>query len=390
MKILFSHRYYHPDTPPYAHMLRVIAGHFAAAGHDVRVFAGRPSYRGLANVARIEDTRVTVKRCWVFRENRSNILTRVLNVLLYSTRLCFNILRHRPDVVTASTFPPVIAGWTASLAARLIGAKFVYHMMDIHPEVSKYSGGRLGRGLPFRILRWLDNQTLRRAAAIVVLSEDMADTLRRRNLGNLPIHIINNFMPEDNSPDIPAPDNLLKATGVFRVIFAGNLGNFQNLPLLADGVARCFATHPKLELLFLGDGAALPKLAEKWEKHPQVRFAPFLPFAQARCLIAGADVGLVSLSKDIYRVSYPSKMMVYLGLGTPVLALIEPNSALAAEIGTHALGAVPAKATPEAIEHALLQLLDGPDLSAPLQSWHKTHASQKVAMARWQKLISQL
>ncbi len=390
MKILFSHRYYYPDTPPYAHMLRVIALHFAAAGHDVRVFAGRPSYRGLAKGAIHDDAGVLAKRCWVFRENRRSILTRLLNVLLYSTGLFFNILRHRPDVVMASTFPPVLAGWSASLAARLVGAKFVYHMMDIHPEVSKYSGGRLGRGLAFRLLRRLDNQTLRRAGAIVLLSQDMADTLGRRGLGPLPIHIINNFMPEDSTPDSAPPEEFRKAAGKTRVIFAGNLGKFQNLPLLADGVGRCFDAHPKLELFFLGGGAALPALKEKWAGHPQVRFAPFLPFAQAHSLIAEADIALVSLAKDIYRVSYPSKMMVYLGLGTPVLALIEPDSALAAEIGTHSLGVVPAKPAPEAIERALVQLLNGPDLTTHVQHWHKNHARQTIAMARWQALFNQL
>ena len=76
--------------------------------------------------------------------------------------------------------------------------KFIYHMQDIHPELSVYSGGRLGRGLAMRLMRWLDNQTLRRSAAIVVLSQDMADTLAERRLGPLPVYIINNFSLDPN------------------------------------------------------------------------------------------------------------------------------------------------------------------------------------------------
>lgn len=389
MKLLFTHRYYYPDTPPYASMLRMIARQFAKAGHDVHVFSSKISYRDVENSGNANDG-FPVKRCWVFRENRANIVTRVLNVFLYCGALFFTILRLRPDVVTASTFPPVVAGWSASLAAWIVGAKFIYHMQDIHPEISKYSGGKIGRGLPFRLLRWLDNQTLRRASAIVVLSGDMANTLRARAIGDLPVFVINNFLLDSFEHDVAAPSELQKTKGKFRVIFAGNLGKYQNLLLLADGIARCFKRHPELELFFLGDGAALSGLKGKWGNHPQVQFAPFLPFSQASGLIAAADVGLVSLAPDIYRAAYPSKMMTYIGLGTPVLALVEPKSNLAQEILEHRLGAVPSNATPEAIETALEELLLQRDHALFLSRWNTANASSTVVLNHWQVMINQV
>ncbi len=390
MKLLFTHRYYYPDTPPYASMLRTIAQHFATSGHDVHVFASKPSYRNVSNVADDAADDISVKRCWVFRENRANPLTRILNVFLYCGALFITILRLRPDVVTASTFPPVIAGWVASLAARLVGAKFIYHMQDIHPEVSKYSGGRIGRGWAFRLLRWMDNQTLRRSSSIVVLSEDMANTLCSRGTGDLPIVVINNFLLENFKKDEAAPAELQKPKGMYRVIFAGNMGRFQNLPLLAKGVARCFERHPDLELFFLGDGAGLAELREKWGHHKQVQFAPFLPFTQARELIAESDAGLVSLTPDMYRVAFPSKMMTYIGLDTPVLALVEPHSVLAADIMENRLGVIPTDATAEAIETALERLMALPDASEALSNWKKTNASAAVVMKQWQKMVTGL
>ena len=391
MKILFTHRYYYPDTSPYALMLRSIATHFAQGGHDVHVFASKPSYRDVENASDTDDVEnISVKRCWVFRENRHNLLTRVLNVFMYCSGLFFTILRQRPDIVTASTFPPVIAAWSASLAARIVGAKFIYHMQDVHPEVSKYSGGRLGRGLPFWLLRKLDNQSLRRASAIVVLSEDMANTLRARDIGDLPITVINNFLLDSFGANNIAPPQYKKSPGKYQLIFAGNLGRFQNLPLLVDGVARCFERHPELELFFLGDGAALPDLLKNWGDHPQVRFAPFMPFAQASELIAEADVGLVSLTPDMYRVSFPSKMMTYLGLGIPVLALVEAESALAREIEVCGLGVVPANSNPTAIETAVESILMQPDCSIALRDWNRSNVSFGSAVKRWQNMIDRL
>ena len=362
MKVLLTHRYFAPDSSPYGVILRRIALDLAAAGHEVEVFTSLPSYgRDPAKAPRREQLgAVAVRRIWVFSEAKRNPLARLFNVLIYCAALFFHILRARADVVTACTFPPVIAAWSASLAARLSGARFVYHIQDIHPEISTYSGGRLGRGQPAHLLTALDNQTLRRADAIVTLSEDMVDTLRARGLGPLPITLINNPALEHDGDLIAPPPDLVKPEGTTRVIFAGNLGRFQNLLLLAEGVAQCFAAHSELELMFLGDGVALPELKTRWGDHPQVRFAPFLPFAQAKGIIAGADIGLVSLNANIYRVAYPSKVSTYLDLGLRILALVEPESQMARGLERRATGAVPRAATPESIGAALETLLTTP------------------------------
>lgn len=358
MKILLTHRYFLPDSSPYGVILHGIGKELVMAGHDVQVFTSKPAYVKAASDAPAREHlgRLKVRRIWALPEHRRNPVIRIVNVMYYCMALFFHVMRSRVDIVTAGTFPPVLAGWSASLAARLIGARFIYHVQDIHPEVSVHSGGILGRGLPMRLLRWLDNQTLCRAHSIVTLSPDMAETLRSRKLGDLPIHVMNN-PPLDAEETIAPPAELQKPVGTVRIIFAGNLGRFQNLPLLAEGIAKCFDKHPELELMFLGDGVALPELKARWGDHGQVRFVPFMQFAQAREIISGSDIGLVSLSPNLYRVAYPSKISTYLDLGLRILALVEPESHLAREIERNGTGAVPHAATPPAIAAALEALL---------------------------------
>ncbi len=366
MKILLTHRFFWPDTSPYGVILRIMGDELAEAGHDVRVFSSRPSYgKDVADAPHKQQLgKIKVRRIPTFMEHDRPLLIRIFNATIYCVWLFFHVLFSRADVVTACTFPPVLAAWCASLAARLSGARFIYHVQDIHPEVSYYSGGRLGHGLPMRALRWLDNQTLRRSSAIIVLSRDMAETLQARGLGDLPIHVINNPSLAVEADSVEPPAELLKPEGAVRLIFAGNLGRFQNLPLLAEGVALCFDEHPELELMFLGDGVALPELKARWGDHPQVRFAPFLPFAQARGIIADADIGLVSLTANIYRVAYPSKISTYRDLGLKILALVEPESEMARELARQNIGAVPNSNSAAAIGAALetlLQNLQGAD-----------------------------
>jgi colanic acid biosynthesis glycosyl transferase WcaI len=392
MKVLFTHRYFWPDTPPYAAMLRMIAEHFANAGNEAHVFASQPSYGSSEMAPRRERLGgLQVARVSAFPEDKGNLLARVCNVIIYCLALFWNILRQRADVVTASTFPPVAAGWTASLAARLARSRFVYHMQDVHPEVSLYAGGAMGRGIAFRMMRWLDTQTLRRADAIVVLSQDMADTVAARMPDRrLPLRIINNFQLDSFDKPADPPADLVKHEGVRRIVFAGNMGRFQNLPVLVEGCAAYLDDHPDAELLLLGDGEAKPGLVERWAGHSRIRFAPFLPYAQAEPLIREADVGLVSLAPDIYRVSYPSKVLTYIGLGLPMLALVEPDSALAREIVEHELGAVPRAATPDAIAAALTTMLPADEPRRLVARYHAAVSNREAVLARWDAVFAEL
>lgn len=393
MKILLTHRFFWPDTAPYAVMLRAIGDALAEAGHEVHCFSSVPSYRQTTAKSLPRETlgALNLHRVWVFPNEKANSLKRFVNVLIYCVRLFVEVLRLRPDVVTASTFPPVVAAWSASLAARMIGAHFVYHLQDIHPEVSQISGGRMGRGLTMRALRWLDNQTLRRSAVIVTLSQDMAETLRARNVGELPIQVINNFSIDLFGEVESPPTDLRKPEGRRRATFAGNLGRFQNLPQLADGVALLFDEYPDLELFFLGDGTVLQDLKARWGSHPQVKFGPFIPFAQAKSLISESDVGLVSLESDLFRVAYPSKIASYLAQGVPVLALVEAESEIAAQIAREKLGATAPVDSPEAVAAALRELLEVENDPRPhIVDWVSREAVALALLPRWVTLFNSI
>lgn len=387
MRILLTHRFFWPDAAPYGLILKQIAEGLAKDGHEVAIFSAMPSYRSTVAVPKEERIEgVTVRRVRLIGDGRRTPIVRALNSLWFAARLFATIVRSRPDLVTAATFPPVIAAWSASLAARLVGAKFVYHMQDIHPEVSSIAGGGLGSGLPARLLRWLDNQTLRRSAAVIVLTDDMRDTILARGVGGLNIHVIDNPPLESRGTEDRPPVGMRKAPGVIRLIFAGNLGRFQRLETLIEGVSKQLAARPELELCLLGDGELTEQLKARWGMHRQVRLLPFLPFPQAQALIEESDVGLVSLRPDMYRVSSPSKLVTYLSLGVPVVALMEPHSHVARAIEQDGLGAVAAGDEPGEIAEAVERVLSRRPHPERLRSWSATRNS----MEPWQRLIAEL
>lgn len=390
MKILMSHRYFWPDTAPYAILLRAIAEDLTDIGHDVHIFASIPSYRNDAEkkpLKRETKGSLSIRRCWVFQEEGAPNFIRAVNVVLYTFGLFFRILILKPKVVTASTFPPVFAAYMAALGSKIVGARFIYHMQDIHPEVSEFAGGMMGKSWFGKIFRWLDNQTIQRATKVVVLSKDMANTIKTRNLGEIPIHIINNFALGSVDVGDSVQTEYSKSEGKFRIVFAGNLGRFQNLERLTEGVVLCLEQNPSLELVFLGDGKFGEQLKEKWSHHAQIEFVPFLPFEEAKWLIADADIGLVSLEKDIYKVAYPSKVMTYLGMGVPILALVEPESELAKNIENHGLGAVPGNAMPEEISRTLSNLVEKRTSKQQIKAWYELEFSRQASTREWKQML---
>jgi glycosyltransferase involved in cell wall biosynthesis len=69
-------------------------------------------------------------------------------------------------------------------------------------------------------------------------------------------------------------------------------------------------------------------------------FIPYQPTAVAFRANEVSDLAIVALKPDVYKVAFPSKTMMYLAAGCPILALIEKESELAREILERDLGLV--------------------------------------------------
>ncbi|MDN5882855.1 MAG: hypothetical protein L0H37_10850, partial [Nitrosospira sp.] len=173
LKILAIHRYYWPDTSPYGAILRRIVKRWVDDGHNVDVLSSQPSYKAaLKNEKMPRRSKLDGSR--VIRLSLPGEAGRPLIRLLNALRLCWAIVLRalflrRYDVIMVSTTPPVLGGVAAALLARLAGARFIYHCMDIHPEIGRISG-EFRNPVVYKTLALLDAWSCRRAAPVVVLS----------------------------------------------------------------------------------------------------------------------------------------------------------------------------------------------------------------------------
>jgi hypothetical protein len=95
----------------------------------------------------------------------------------------------------------------------------------------------------------------------------------------------------------------------------------------------------------MGEGDAKPGLerlvaAAPADRRDRVTLLPHGTTAQAREVMRGADLGLVSLMPGVIAYAYPSKTASYLSEGLPVLAAVEPDSELAKDVVAWGVGGV--------------------------------------------------
>jgi glycosyltransferase involved in cell wall biosynthesis len=390
MRIVLIHRYFWPDSPPYAHILRDIAVALGERGHRVTVLTCQPSYDETAAAAPAREqiaASVEVRRFRVLSDRRSSVL-KAVNLAWFGLRLLW-IRRSlgAVDVVMAASSPPLAVARVGSVVARRSRARFIYHKQDIYPEVVIAPGILRSRFIA-SVLRKADVKTERRADRIVVLSQDMLETVVARGTPRPRVEVINNFDPwQFESADRDSASSARQ--GRPCVVFAGNLGRFQNLETILAAAVKLGPEAP-LDLHFFGRGAlagALQEQATAAHLH-WVHFHGHRPPDEvARFLRVEADIGIVSLAPGVFRAAYPSKTMSYLRNGCPVLLIVEPDSDLARSVIDAGAGFVASPTDAGEIARVLSELAAAPDLVRQARpaacALYETQFSREGLLSRW-------
>lgn len=386
-------------------MLRTITAHFSAKGHEVAVLTAQPSYKNLDRASNVPSSEilegVSVKRLSLLPGSRSVAVLRVLSKATWPMRAAIHLvaqslLGRRQNIIVAATIPPVANGLFGLIAARITGAKFVYHLQDIYPEIGAVGGLWPEGSWKHKLLKWFDTLVCKQADQCIVLSDDMANTLLARGVKDETISVINNFMLASFSDvdQAESQEDLESYEKTHRIVFAGNLGRFQGLELMLGAFLELPVSEVQMELHFIGEGAAQSTLKKMAEGTDSVFFHGHHPFEAACRLMATYDAGIVSIQPEIYRYAYPSKTLTYLGLGLPLLAFVEPESALSRSIGKNQLGVSASNTCQQSLQDGYVAMAEFLQSSANdrqrIKSFAEESTSTIAVMSQWQTMFDEL
>jgi colanic acid biosynthesis glycosyl transferase WcaI len=404
MDVIVLCPHYRPDTAPTGTVMTRIVEELATHGHRLHVVTSLPWYRShrvepgwSGRWIRTEPTPWgSITRVNPFAgADKANLPRRAVGFAGFSALVGAAALGaggwfRRADVVLAMS-PPLTLGLTGRLVGIARRAPLVFNVQDVFPDAAIRTGAVRDRRL-IAAARWLERRTYRAAAAITVLSDDLA-----RNVGaklgaaaRSRVHVIPNFV----DTEAIAPAGRLTAyrteLGIGDepvVLYAGNVGFSQSLDLVVGAARRC----PDVAFVINGDGAARSSLEAAAADVPNLRFAPYQPFERLGEVLATGDVHVVPLRTGLGDVSVPSKTYSSLAAARPVVASIDLDSEIPRLLATAGAGVAVA---PDDVDHfvaAITALLDDPDLRALMgasgRAWVEREASPAAVGDAYDRLL---
>lgn len=345
----------------------VFARELVRQGFEVEVLTGFPNYPGgkiypgykLKLLQREEVDGVRVTRVPLYPSHDQGAVGRVLNYVSFAAAsLIYGLFgARRPDVIYAY-HPPLTVGVCAALIRLFRRVPVVYDIQDMWPDTLRATGmfsNEKALKLVSRVCDWV----YRRVDHLVVLSPGFKHLLVGRGVAADKIAVIYNWCAEDSlsAPrgDVP---QVLRSSGKFRILFAGNMGKAQALDAVLEAAELVQQQAPDLIFVFLGGGVEVKRLQELAASKilANVIFLPPVPMAEVGSYLSGADALLVHLKKDpLFTITIPSKTQAYMAVGKPILMAVDGNAAeLVRDSGC---GKVAESENPQAIAEAALALM---------------------------------
>ena len=198
----------------------------------------------------------------------------------------------------------------------------MYHwILDLWPE-SLAAGGVRG-GKVYSLVDRMMRRIYRRDHKILISSRGSRALLESRGVPPEKIVWLPNWF--DDVPAVPAGLEIPELPSGFVVMFAGNLGEAQNLENVLRA-AELTREDPDIHWVFVGDGRKRPWMEAFIREHGlegTVHLPGRFPIESMPQFFARASVMLVSLADEpVFNLVLPAKVQAYMAAGKPILGML--------------------------------------------------------------------
>ena len=236
--------------------------------------------------------------------------------------LAYLSIRQRYDTVEVYNMPDFLV--FAALPAKLLRSKIVLYLFELTPEHSEEAFTRTSDHPLIRMMRWFERQSVRFAHRVIVVSSFQDELVTERSSPRVRPTVILN-VPDEELFDRDALTETVEPSETFRVITHGSLLRRYGIESLIRAVPYLRHEVPNIVIEILGEGEyreTLEQLAMDLGVQDEVAFLDFVPIEEVPAIIAGADVGIVTIPIPWL---LPNKLFEYVAMATPVVAAASPS-----------------------------------------------------------------
>jgi len=337
VKILIVSQYFWPEN----FRINDLTQELVTRGHEVTVLTGIPNYPAgklfdayTANPQSFgcyEGARVLRAPMLVRGQGSVRLILNYLSFALGASLVgSWRLRGQAADVIFVFEPSPVTVGLPAVLLGWLKSSPVVFWALDLWPDTLS----AIGAVRSPRILKWVGRLVsfiYNRCTLVLGQSKAFLNNIAlycsdRNKIRYFPSWAEDVFT--QNEP-VPAPE-ITKKAGVFNILFAGNLGEAQDLSSVLHAV-NLLRHQTNIRWIIVGDGRQsewMRKEVERLELQDTVLLLGRFPVDRMPSFYAHADALLVSLKRDpVFSMTIPGKVQSYLMAGLPLLGMLDGEGA---------------------------------------------------------------
>ena len=330
MKVIFPFSYYYPEQCAGIFVVDDLMHRLAEEGDESVIYVPTPTRNVREGVEwkRNEvlcDGKMVVKRFHMYGEGKNPVL-RALRYCFCELVYLHHLLWDKYDVAFIDSTPP-IQGLKLPIVRLFRKCPVVYNAQDLFPDTLSGTGLAKKGGLLWKIGSWVARVTFNNTDKIIAISEDIKRTLVEvKGIPAEKVVVVYNWVDSDAVVPIAKEENpLFEKFGLsrekFLVVYAGNLGNAQNINIVVDAAAR-LRDNKNVEVVVFGSGGLENDIRARIEAEglKNLRLLPLQPVERVKYVYSLGDVCLVSCKEGLGGSAMPSKTWSILSCGRPVLA----------------------------------------------------------------------
>lgn len=335
MRVLLITNHFYPEE----FRCNDLAFELASRGHEVSVLTGIPDYpggryhHGYGVIRkRIETVQhVRVYHSFIIPRGRGGAFRLFLNYLSSLLAQCFDAFLlgvfGKYDCVLVHETSPVMVGVPGVIVSRMKRIPMVFWVLDLWPESLRDAGGINNPGvlaLFGKLTAWI----YRHSDRILISSMGFKESICEKGVFENKIAYFPNWADEaigkDHDYELPPIPN------GFRVMFAGNIGEAQDMDHLLEAAME-LKEEKDIHFCLVGDGRKrqwVEDFIEEKGLHETVHWMGHHPVESMPAFFSLADIMLVTLrDSEIFNRTVPAKIQAYMNAGKPIAAMINGEGA---------------------------------------------------------------
>jgi len=334
-KILIHSIVFSPDSVSTAYLYNDIALAFYNEGYDVTVLTTTPHYNIVEDA--IKDQPLKKQLLGLFYKSNfhgirvihipqrkfKSAIFRIIGFAYWHFCTLILGLREKNISVILSPSPPLSIGVINLIIGKIKGAKVVYNVQEIYPDLLIEKGGIRSKKI-IGFLKWMEHLVYNKSDAVTTIDDVFYKTIVDRFENRDRLHVIPNFVKTELYRPIPSNQiflnrDLFPESSSLKVMYAGNIGYAQDWePFLR---VASLVKDEDIEFYIIGEGVMKDHVTTQVNMRGliKVHILPYQPRESMPHLLAFSDLQFIFMAKEVEFYGFPSKVYTIMACSKPLI-----------------------------------------------------------------------